>query len=217
MRNVRISFAFSNCNRLVSEVTFALCSGGGDNESGLTLDCSFRFSTKRERGEREGRQTNSLKGQILAVGERSQHFPICSYFRLRQLHIIFNFYDCLPYFPGSRFNPLLVGDSYIPFFVRWPGNSTYFDQTVSRDVLQDRAKALFGKVQQSQRAHHTITVHRIGKQRHRNKNEILSIESQSLSHSGDLLTSYSLNLCTSVFWKMIKLQKTTTKTIIGFL
>ena len=101
---------FSNCNRLVSEVTFTLFSGGSNNESGLTLDCSFRFSTKRERGEREGggRQTNSLKGQILAVGERSQPFPICSYFRLRQLHIVFNFYDsCLPYFPRSKFNPLL--------------------------------------------------------------------------------------------------------------
>ena len=85
---------FSNCNRLVSEVTFTLFSLGSNNESGLTLDCSFRFSTKRERGEREGeggRQTNSLKGQILAVGERSQPFPICPYFRLRQLHITFNF------------------------------------------------------------------------------------------------------------------------------
>ena len=83
---------FSNCNRLVSEVTFTLFSHGSNNESGLTLDCSFRFSTKRERGERGGgRQTNSLKGQILAVGERSQPFPICPYFRLRQLHITFNF------------------------------------------------------------------------------------------------------------------------------
>ena len=115
---------FSNCNRLVSEVTFTLFSGGSNNESGLTLDCSFRFSTKRERGEREGRQTNSLKGQILAVGERSQPFPICSYFRLlRQLHIIFNFCDCLPYFPGSRFNPFLHTlpgqvTTCMPFFVR---------------------------------------------------------------------------------------------------
>ena len=52
LQRTRISFAFSNCNRLVSEVTFTLFSTGADNESGLTLDCSFCFwpPFNRERG-----------------------------------------------------------------------------------------------------------------------------------------------------------------------
>ena len=147
MRNVRISFAFSNCNRLVSEVTFTLFSTGGDNESGLTLDCSFSFCPPftRESGVGGGRQTNSLKGQILAIlllrrGERL-HLVLLS---LRQLHII-------SIISNSFYSPLLC----ILHLVRWPRNPTYSDQQW-RDVLQDRVATLFGKVQQSQRAH-TIT------------------------------------------------------------
>ena len=92
-----------------------------------------------------GRQTDSLKGQILAIlllrrGERL-HLVLLS---LRQLHII-------SIISNSFYSPLLC----ILHLVRWPRNPTYSDQQW-RDVLQDRVATLFGKVQQSQRAH-TIT------------------------------------------------------------
>ena len=97
LQRTRISFAFSNCNRLVSEVTFTLFSTGADNESGLTLDCSFSFQ-QRER-ERLGRQTNSLKGQILAMGREAGPPPAPTYPTSALHHLHF-----FQYVPQSRLN-----------------------------------------------------------------------------------------------------------------
>ena len=102
LQRTRISFAFSNCNRLVSEVTFTLFSTGADNESGLTLDCSFSFQQRERERERLGRQTNSLKGQILAMGREAAPPPAPTYpmSALHHLHLF-------QYVPESRLNPFL--------------------------------------------------------------------------------------------------------------
>ena len=116
LQRTRISFAFSNCNGLVSEVTFTLFSTGADNESGLTLDCSFSFQ-QRER-ERLGRQTNSLKGQILAMGREAGPPPAPTYPTSALHHLHF-----FQYVPESRLNSPLhtpLGQVTKEFNLFWP-------------------------------------------------------------------------------------------------
>ena len=116
-------------------------------------------------------------------GERSA--PTCSYLS----YVSSTSFKLFQYFPESRLNSFYPPLLCILLLVRWPRNSTYSDQQWV-DVLQDRA-ALFGKVQQSQRAH-TITGNRIGR-RHKNY-KISSVEPQPLSHRRNLLTSYCFDL-----------------------